>query len=297
MITDEGALRVYVGRIIGWTNTDGIEQALRSIHLAVTYRAVLVLLGQGHLVPLARALHRLTLGNAPFVMCDARRGSSAASIRAPANYESGVDAFRAADGGTLCIRETPPPRDLALLAALSRDPAARVQIIVTAWPSYEIHPFLFRPSPIVIPQLTTRVREIPRIIEEYATDAIVELSAESTGFAASDRAWVAAIPRRRCLKSRRAPVGSSPSDKAERSTRRLGGSACLTWRSPAGSTAGAGVLGSGGREPARVRSRARAPRSPRRVLDRRARLRGVDVRQAVRGDRRRPVDARGGARA
>jgi len=189
---DETALRAFLARILGWSGerTQAIEQALRSIHLSIIHRAALVLLGDTHLVSIALALHRLTLGAGPFVTCDPRRGNTGASVRAPVNYASGVDALRAALGGSLCIDQARTPRDLALLAAMARDPSTSAQIIILAASRFDLHPFIIRPTPILIPPLTARASEIPRIVDEYAADAVRELSAEATGFTTADRDWV-----------------------------------------------------------------------------------------------------------
>jgi len=80
-------LRGYLGRLLGWTNTDAIDHALRAIDLAREHRAQLVLCGHGDLVPLAHGLHRRALGaETPFIVCDPRRGNTPASVRSPANY-------------------------------------------------------------------------------------------------------------------------------------------------------------------------------------------------------------------
>jgi len=47
-------------------------------------------------------------------LADPRRGDSPATVRAPANYRSGVAAFEAATDGTLCVRSRRPPRDFAV---------------------------------------------------------------------------------------------------------------------------------------------------------------------------------------
>lgn len=46
---------------------------------------------------------------------------------------------------------------------------------------YAPDPFLILPAPVVIPPLNTRASELPRIIDEYAADAVQELFAEATG--------------------------------------------------------------------------------------------------------------------
>jgi DNA-binding NtrC family response regulator len=50
-------------------------------------------------------------------------------------------------------------------------------------------PLLVRPTPIQLPTLAHRVDELPRIIEEYAADALAELGAPRACFTAADAAW------------------------------------------------------------------------------------------------------------
>src|SRR5512138_999549 len=90
-------IRRFLARLIGWTSVRPVELALRSVELAVEHRAALVVCGTGDMVPIAWALHRRVLGaERPFVVCDPRRGNTPASVRSPANHESGVAAFDAA---------------------------------------------------------------------------------------------------------------------------------------------------------------------------------------------------------
>jgi hypothetical protein len=64
LFTDEGALRSFCARILGWSieRVGAVEHVLRSIKLAVAHRAALVLLGETNLVPIAHALHRRMFG-------------------------------------------------------------------------------------------------------------------------------------------------------------------------------------------------------------------------------------------
>ena len=120
-ISDDAALREFMARLVGWDNPAAADLALRSLGLAAEHRAELVLCGRGDMVPIAQALHRRTLGaDRPFVVCDPRRGTTAASVRSPANYTSGVAAFEAASGGTLCLRTRRLPRDRPALVAQLR---------------------------------------------------------------------------------------------------------------------------------------------------------------------------------
>jgi len=70
------ALRGFLTRLVGWSAewNESVDHALRSVRMAVTGRAPLVLCGPGDLVPIARAIHRRALGeDRPFVVCDPRR--------------------------------------------------------------------------------------------------------------------------------------------------------------------------------------------------------------------------------
>lgn len=185
------AFRRFLARILGWDPDRGeiVDLAVRSVRLATTQRAALALCGDGDLVPVARGLHRHALGDArPFVLCDPRRRATDAGSTFE-NYTSGVRAFRAAAGGSVCVRSKRLPRDFAELIAALREPCTRVQLIVCGRrPSQRTELVL---APIEIPPLSTRAGEIDRIIDEYADDAAVVLRA-SVPFTTHDRAWVRA---------------------------------------------------------------------------------------------------------
>jgi hypothetical protein len=193
--TNEGdKLRSFCARILGWADErkGAVDHALRSIELAATHRAALVLLGDTDLVPIARALHRYILGSdKPFVVCDPQRRNVPASVRSPENHGNGAAATAAATGGSLCVRASRLPEDFSELVTLVRKPDAHMQLIVTASGQYETHPFLILPVPIRVPSLRVRTDELPRIVDEYAVDAITELRAlPRPGFTAADRQWV-----------------------------------------------------------------------------------------------------------
>jgi hypothetical protein len=193
LANDEGALRSFCARILGWTtNREAVvEHAIRSLELATDHSAALVLLGETDLVPIAHALHRRMLGaERPFIVADRRRGNTSESVRSPPNYVSGVGAFEAASGGSLCVSYPRLPPDFSSVVALVRDLNVRVQLMICADARFATHPFLTLPAPIRVPSLRTRTKELPRIIAEYAADAIAELNAPSTCFTEADRQWI-----------------------------------------------------------------------------------------------------------
>lgn len=191
MTAPDATLRAFLARILGYERTDAIEHALRSIALYVMGRAALVLLGETDLVPIAVALHRLTVGaDRPFVVCDPRRAGGRATVRSPPSCAAGVAAVEVARGGSLCLRHRRPPRDLSSMTALVRDPAAAVRIVICAEALHARDPFLILPAPIVIPPLRARASEVPQIIDDYGADAIEALGANLAGFHEADRRWV-----------------------------------------------------------------------------------------------------------
>jgi len=198
---NETALRDFCARVIGWASdrAPAVDHAVRSIELAATHRAALVLVGDGDLVPVAHALHRRMRGDGPpFVVADRGRGNTPSSVRCPANYANGLDALRAARGGSLCVRASRLPREFSAVVArmreamraLTQEPEDSVQLIVCAGSRLETHPFLALPVPIQVPRLATRTRELPRIIDEYARDATAELLAPKATFTRADQQWV-----------------------------------------------------------------------------------------------------------
>jgi hypothetical protein len=191
LVSDEAALRAFLARILGYEHAQAIEHALRSIDLGVTRRATLVLLGDTDMVPIALALHRRTLGaDRPFIVSDPRRANMPATARAPTSYTSGVAAVRAARGGSLCLRHRRLPIDFERMVVLARGSDADTMVIVCSDVFRAMHPFLIRPVPIRVPGLEMRQHELPRIVDEYAADAIRALGASDADFTDGDRRWV-----------------------------------------------------------------------------------------------------------
>jgi hypothetical protein len=186
------ALREFCQRFLGWgvDRWGAVDRALRAIRLAIARRSSLVLLGQGDLVPVAHALHRHMLGDsAPFVVCDRRRMDAPATVRSPANLGRGVEAFTAAIRGSLCVRSLRLPYDFDQVVPLLHEAASEVLLIVCV-EGESSRQLLASGLPIQLPPLTLRESEVPRIIEEYALDAVESLRAPEGCFTDSDRQWV-----------------------------------------------------------------------------------------------------------
>jgi hypothetical protein len=184
------ALRGFCARMLGWDRErrTAIDHALRSIRMSLTHRSPLLLRGDFDMVPIARALHRRMLGaDRPFIVCDPHRREGKETVRSAANYQTGMSAARAATGGSLCVRARRLPREFPALLTRLREPGAGVQLIVCL-DREEVASFLG--APIAVPALTTRAQDLPRIIDEYARDAIAILGAPATSFQPDDHRWV-----------------------------------------------------------------------------------------------------------
>jgi hypothetical protein len=185
------ALRAFCARLLGWdaSRATTIDLALRSIRSARAHRSALWLCGDTDLVPIAHSLHRRAIGEAqPFVVCDPRRRNGRESVRSAANHELGAGAVRAAAGGSICLRSSRLPRDVSIVMALVRDPNARAQVIVCST-KRDVHADLLT-VPIEVPRLSQRAADLPRIIDEYAYDAIARLNVPPERFTPTDRQWI-----------------------------------------------------------------------------------------------------------
>ena len=184
-------LRAFLERILGWADDrlEALDHALRSLRVAATHRAPLVVCGEDDLVQIARGLHGRTLGaSRPFVVCDPRRHTTSENVRSAENYDAGMAAMQAAAGGTLCVWARRLPRDFEEVQRALREPSVRIQLVVCAREPSEAGTFVS--SPITVPPLATRAGDLRRIIDEYAGDAIAQLGMQPNAFPSSDRDWV-----------------------------------------------------------------------------------------------------------
>ena len=184
-------LRSYLCRLLGWDGRllEVVDLALRSIRMAKAGGAGIALCGEDDLVPLARSLHRRTLGNdRPFIVCDPARCQLNLNTSRPENYDLGMPALYAAVGGTLCVRHERLPFDFPAVASELRKPQTQVQLMVCARSTR--HGARYFSSPIEIPTLAERVHELDRIIDEYVRDAFGHLNLALRGLPREDHAWV-----------------------------------------------------------------------------------------------------------
>jgi hypothetical protein len=174
------ALQALLARFIGWSDErhEDVDRALYSLRVAATYREPLLLCGPGNLVSVARLLHGHALGDRPFVVCGPQ--------------ESGLNALTAASGGTLCVWRDKLPADFDEVVAAVRGAASRVLLVICAHAlprgtdiaSQVVTVF----RSILLPPLSHRARELTRIIDAYADDAIATLGGWLTP---EDRTWIA----------------------------------------------------------------------------------------------------------
>lgn len=179
-------LRPFLARMLGWSDEQAVESALRSLELALDHHATLVLRGEDDMVPIALALHLRTLGgDSPFVVCDPSRRTTA---RLPIFCESGVSALEHAAYGSLCIQARRLPSDFPALAARLRD--AKDVCVICVGELADSDRLPLPPAPIVLPPFARRADELDRIIVEFADDAIDELCVSGNNFTSVDLAWV-----------------------------------------------------------------------------------------------------------
>lgn len=184
-------LRRFLSRLLGWSPLaqESVNLAVRSLRVASTGNAPLMLCGQDDLFEIARGLHaRVPRRRGPFVLCDPERKSAPASVRLAANEPTAKAAIAACQGGSICVRSDRLPRDFALLTEALRTPPYQFQVIICAASASEASVHLA--TPISIPSLNRRPGEIPRIIDEYADEAATALKVDES-LGAEDRHWVA----------------------------------------------------------------------------------------------------------
>jgi hypothetical protein len=188
-------LRAFLSRLIGWgeDRRGQVDRAMRSVREVSAHRAPLYLRGEGNLPTVARSLNLRAYGpDAPFVVSDPRRSATAGTKFAPANRPDIASAIEAATGGTLCIWAHSLPAGFESVRG-ELEQSTAVRLIVCSSTVDDGAPPISVWAPLTLTPLSRRADELDRLIDEYAFDAIVALSARMTSFTIEDRRWV-----RRC---------------------------------------------------------------------------------------------------
>jgi Inner membrane component of T3SS, cytoplasmic domain len=173
-------LHALLQRWLGWSMCclGNVDRALCAVREMANLRAALFLNGAGPLVGVARRLHRVTLGDRPFVSL----GWS----------ECGEQELDRARNGTLCLDARELPRDMHAVLANLGAPDLRVRLVAcadSAEPVVELA-VISRIATISIPPLTERADELERLLEAYGWDAVEELGATCPGFQPGDLEWL-----------------------------------------------------------------------------------------------------------
>jgi hypothetical protein len=183
-------LRAFLARLIGWSaqRRSQVDRALRSARELSARRTPLYLRGEGNLASVARTLHRRAFGpEAPFVISDPRRATSERA-GAPPNQPDIRSAIEAATGGTLCVWAHRLPFGFEDVRS-ELEQSHLVRLIICSYSIDDNPPPISLWAPLTLTPLSQRADELDRVIDEYAFDAIVALSAKMTSFSVDDRQW------------------------------------------------------------------------------------------------------------
>jgi hypothetical protein len=213
------ALHALLQRWLGWSadRLGDVDRALGAVREMAHLRTALILRGTGPLAGVARRLHRIILGDRPFVRLDSR--------------ERGELSLDHATSGTLCVDAHALPRDMPAVIARLRTSDLRVRLVVCSDTDIahgdaaaEFAAMAPRMALLSVPPLAERKEEIPRLLAAYSADAAAELGGTFDGFRAGDL-------------DRLLAAGIATMDELEDAARRL--VALRTW----GVTGGAKRLG------------------------------------------------------
>jgi hypothetical protein len=173
----ERELRAFCVRLVGWADetTNVVDDMMDTLVNAIARRSPIALRGVSDLVPTAYALHRRLFGSErPFVVCDPRRREGDGSVRSPPNRRTGLLAFDAAAGGSVCIRANRLPVDFEALATILRQESSATMLFVCLNGNDPIRDLLH--PPIEIPSLAQRVPDLERLLDEFLAEAAAALN-------------------------------------------------------------------------------------------------------------------------
>jgi hypothetical protein len=172
-------LHELLRRWIGWSTSrlGEVDRVLRDVRAMANLQAALILRGAEGIGGVARRLHRITLGDRPFVTF----------VRS----ERGEQCLDRALDGMLYVdtRDRDRGRHLGTLLADLRASGRRIRLVARADSARvmaELAAMLPRIATISIPPVTEREDEFERLLEAYGSDAVAELRASWLGFRPSD---------------------------------------------------------------------------------------------------------------
>lgn len=168
-----------LSRLLGWDPDRRlvVDRAARLLREFVASRSIAWITGADDLVAISRRIHREVIGDeSPFVTADLDGSTKVLKIAA-----------RDARGGTLCLYGKKPPREWSELRALITESESTCRVIVCARSPINL-------VSIDIPDLASRHAELPRIVDEYAADAIERLGAQVRSYTDVDRALLLLRP-------------------------------------------------------------------------------------------------------
>jgi hypothetical protein len=172
-------LHELLRRWIGWSTSRlaEVDRVVRDVRAMANLQAALILRSAEGIVGVARRLHRITLGDRPFVTF----------VRS----ERGEQCLDRALDGMLYVdtRDRDRGRCLGTLLADLRASGRRVRLVARADSARvmaELAAMLPRIATISIPPVTEREDEFERLLEAYGSDAVAELRASWLGFRPSD---------------------------------------------------------------------------------------------------------------
>jgi DNA-binding NtrC family response regulator len=88
------------------------------------------------------------------------------------------------------VRARRLPPDFTSIVSLVGDPGVNVQLIVCADERHAEAPLLAATATVQIPSLRGRLDDLPRIVDEYGSDAAAALGVDKLCFTVTDRQWV-----------------------------------------------------------------------------------------------------------
>ena len=169
-------LRAVLSRFLGWDRHPFVDRGMRALRDLARGHAPLWLAGGDDVIAVARRLHGEVFGDRPFVIADLDPRESLAL------------AIERARDGTLCLPLFRMPGPAKVLRELA-DTEVRCRLILCSRADHR-----GGCPPIEVPPLATREADLPRLVDEYAADAIARLGARPSSYTMADRARLLEVP-------------------------------------------------------------------------------------------------------